>query len=607
MFRTITGRIVFLALTLSLVGSARAAEAVDISTAALRTPDYSIRVVEGKEKATYDRALDSYRRAMLENPGDAALALSACRFSEHFGMSEELAWADAASKDFDACKAALEQHHMSDAEAALFSLEHRYGTVAIAFGAPLVARAAHWTVPQQARLHEALARAYAAQKNDASSGKEAVIAVRLDPASLQLVPAMRYLAKQGDTATAAKLLAAAPLPKYWWMETPRLRAAAEVLRGNDAQAELHRAQRAGLKVDPYTAARVLARIGDAAGADAILTAADKSERNRETAQDKQFRLDVAFDAADAKAAADIIGDQFASAKNAAQLMPAYAHLLRLNPWIVRRADLVPLALDLVVYLLMLAAAPGLLMFPVHYRGTVRQRIGKPTPPLFERIGLRHAWLAVAIFSLALYVVGMLSFGGNGSLSSTGGVARVGWQKQVAVTHMWAVLVCAAGLASVGRLLSWPEWIGSGRWKSSWFLVPAAPLALGVAQWLSHRHTGATYWTDSTWAVALVHGAQSLGGVPLALLIVSVLVPIMEELVFRGCLLGGLSRHLSFGWANFLQAIVFAAFHQDSKHFVFLFALGAIAGWLAKRTKGLAMPILLHALNNAIFVVSVTAG
>ena len=98
---------------------------------------------------------------------------------------------------------------------------------------------------------------------------------------------------------------------------------------------------------------------------------------------------MAFDAADAKTAADIVGDQFASTKNAASLMPAYAHLLRLDPWLVRRADLTPLGLDLVVYLLMIAAAPGLLMFPVHYRGTVRHRMGKPTPPLFERIGLRH--------------------------------------------------------------------------------------------------------------------------------------------------------------------------------------------------------------------------
>jgi hypothetical protein len=89
------------------------------------------------------------------------------------------------------------------------------------------------------------------------------------------------------------------------------------------------------------------------------------------------------------------------------------------------------------------------------------------------------------------------------------------------------------------------------------------------------------------------------------MVVSFFVPIMEELVFRGCLLGGLSRHLSFGWANLLQAVVFASLHKDGAHFFYLIAMGATAGWLAKKTKGLAIPMLLHAINNAIFVYAIT--
>jgi membrane protease YdiL (CAAX protease family) len=81
----------------------------------------------------------------------------------------------------------------------------------------------------------------------------------------------------------------------------------------------------------------------------------------------------------------------------------------------------------------------------------------------------------------------------------------------------------------------------------------------------------------------------------------VLVPVIEELVFRGCLLGGLSRHISFRWANLWQAAIFAGLHDGWNHFVYLFVLALIAGWLTKKTKGLAMPILLHAINNAIFI------
>ena len=75
-----------------------------------------------------------------------------------------------------------------------------------------------------------------------------------------------------------------------------------------------------------------------------------------------------------------------------------------------------------------------------------------------------------------------------------------------------------------------------------------------------------------------------------------------ENVAHGALaLGGLSRHISFGWADLWQAAIFAGLHDGWNRFVYLFVLALIAGWLTRKTKGLAMPILLHAINNAIFI------
>jgi uncharacterized protein len=584
----------------AFAGNVAASEAPARPLDELRASDHMVSLVENSEKATYDQLLASYRQAILKHPADAALALSACKFNEHFGASEDSPWAGAAWNDFNACQATLEKNYPGDTDVELFLLEHRFGKPAIEFGEPLVARSKAWPVPQQARLHAALSGAYSVVKDDEHAGKEAVLALQLDPASVQLVPAMRYLAKKSETAQAARLLASAPLPKYPWFETERIRAATELLPGNEAKDELLRAQHAGVKIDPYTAARALEHVGDAAGANAILNA-DKLPHKNETPQNRQFRLDVAFDANDPKVAAEIIRDQYTTTHNAAQLASAYAHLVGLDLTMAGRSDLFPLAMSFITYLVLLAASPGLLLFPAHYRGTVRQRVGKPCAPLFERIGLRHAWLALSIFLPAIYVVTMLHYGGNLSLSPTGGgVARIDWQKRVAISYLWTLLFGAVGLVLVGRLLSWREWLGSGRWKLSWLLLPGALLAYNVHVCLAHPHTPFN-WTNAPWAVALVHGAESLGGMPLALIIVSLLVPIMEELVFRGCLLGGLSRHLSFGWANVLQAVLFASLHQDRSHFIYLCAIGATAGWLANKTKGLSMPILLHALTNAIFV------
>lgn len=610
MHRTIFKLITRFAFSAVLVGNATASQAVDVGIDDLRTPDHMAEIVENGQKAAYDQALASYRQAMRSHPADPALALSACRFSQHFGSSDDAPWADAAWKDFSACESTLEKQYSSDTEIALFLLEHKVAKAAIDFGEPLVKRASTWSTLQQARLHSALSRAYAQTKDEERSGKEAILATHLDPTSTQLVPAMRYLVKKGDSDKAVKLLATAPVPKFWWQETQRISAAVELLPGSAAKDELHRAKRAGLKIDAYTAARALEHVGDAAGADALL-AADAASRKNESPQNQQFRLDVAFDAGDVKTAAAIVRDQYATTQNAVTLAPAYAHLLRLDPSVIGRADMIPLAISFLLYLFGylfgIAMAPGLLMFPAHYRGTVRHRIGKDCAPLFERVGLRHGWLALSILLLALYVVTMLRFGGNTSFSPNAGVVRVDWQTGVAVSYLWTLFFAAIGLVSVGRLLSWREWLGEGKWKLKWMLPPAILLGYDLIQWMSHRHAPSFDWSNATWAVALVHGAVSLGGVPLAMIVSSLLVPIMEELVFRGCVLGGLSRHLSFGWSNCLQAIVFAALHHDRAHFCFLLAMGLTAGWLAKKTKGLAMPIWLHAANNAIFVLSVAGA
>lgn len=138
------------------------------------------------------------------------------------------------------------------------------------------------------------------------------------------------------------------------------------------------------------------------------------------------------------------------------------------------------------------------------------------------------------------------------------------------------------------------------------MLPAAGvLSINMLRWATASH--APHVADTSvvsFAQSIVIGAKAMGSLPLAVVILCVAVPIIEELVFRGGLLGGLSRHLGFRWSNLIQAVVFASMHQDGRAFAYLFLLALVAGWLAKKTKGLAMPMLLHAVNNAIFVATV---
>lgn len=88
--------------------------------------------------------------------------------------------------------------------------------------------------------------------------------------------------------------------------------------------------------------------------------------------------------------------------------------------------------------------------------------------------------------------------------------------------------------------------------------------------------------------------------------VVLVVPAVEEVMFRGALLGALRRVGLSAWtAILLTAAIFALVHIPAlvggavaPGLAMLFALGALLGWCAARTGSLAAPIMAHMLFNA---------
>ena len=87
----------------------------------------------------------------------------------------------------------------------------------------------------------------------------------------------------------------------------------------------------------------------------------------------------------------------------------------------------------------------------------------------------------------------------------------------------------------------------------------------------------------------------------AILLAAGLVPVYEELIFRGVILNSAARYLTFNWANILQSFLFAAVHMDLFLFPVFFAFGIITGILQKRSGGLLSGILFHVVNNLMAV------
>lgn len=96
------------------------------------------------------------------------------------------------------------------------------------------------------------------------------------------------------------------------------------------------------------------------------------------------------------------------------------------------------------------------------------------------------------------------------------------------------------------------------------------------------------------------GAQSAlfsSGLILQLLILGILVPIVEELVFRGLFYNRIRQFVSIPVAVFLGASIFGIYHGNVIQGVFSFCIGFYLIYCYEKTRDLKIPILIHAAIN----------
>lgn len=91
---------------------------------------------------------------------------------------------------------------------------------------------------------------------------------------------------------------------------------------------------------------------------------------------------------------------------------------------------------------------------------------------------------------------------------------------------------------------------------------------------------------------------------LGFLMVVIIVPIYEEILFRGVLLSACEKHMKFWIANSLQAVAFALVHQELKLIPFYFAFAFVCGYYRNKTQSLATGISLHVTNNLLAFIGI---
>jgi CAAX protease family protein len=99
---------------------------------------------------------------------------------------------------------------------------------------------------------------------------------------------------------------------------------------------------------------------------------------------------------------------------------------------------------------------------------------------------------------------------------------------------------------------------------------------------------------------IVRDLKQLG---LSLLLLAVLAPLVEELVFRGLLYGWLAGRWgkNVGWIA--SSLAFAVAHTEPAHIVLVLPLGLLFGWLRQRTDSLLPSLVAHIANNSLALIA----
>ena len=97
---------------------------------------------------------------------------------------------------------------------------------------------------------------------------------------------------------------------------------------------------------------------------------------------------------------------------------------------------------------------------------------------------------------------------------------------------------------------------------------------------------------------IVRDLHQLG---LSLLLLAVLAPLVEELVFRGLLYGWLAGRWGAIVAWIVSSVAFAAAHFEPAHIVLVLPLGLWFGWLRRRTDSLWPSLVSHMVNNSLAI------
>jgi len=204
--------------------------------------------------------------------------------------------------------------------------------------------------------------------------------------------------------------------------------------------------------------------------------------------------------------------------------------------------------------------------------------------------------AAAAYFLMLLLAVLLLMGGpwlgawlGGWLGALINISAMQWASLLAI----AVVLGLAALSFSESLNLRPARLR--QWLSALFLGVGFCLFIGAT--LAHLYSLGDA-ADYAHEVQQVLGeAQAQLGLLALILVIAVLAPVSEELLFRGLILQGLRARMQTWMAAVLSSLLFAVLHLHPAHFSITFLLGLLCAWTVIRFRSIWPAIILHASYN----------
>lgn len=256
--------------------------------------------------------------------------------------------------------------------------------------------------------------------------------------------------------------------------------------------------------------------------------------------------------------------------------------------------------------------PYLWILPIHSIGNYYIKKGKNYSQTPFRWSLRHFWIASAGILMVDLLINLLFDHDNFfSISDADAVEE---KVSLNLANMTLVIfVCYAILTLLLLKKTDYKFIFGNVWpkRKSILIGVGYALILRFCFGIYLKVYGLIFTDDSATEgtldiIANVNSVNQFYHPLIGFLMVVLIVPIYEEILFRGIFLTASEKYLRFFWANLLQAALFAAIHLDLKSAPFYLAFALIAGYQKRKSQALASGIALHMTNNLIAFIAIMA-